>query len=123
MKTFMPSGNYHQLSTFDTIFWNADANAGMLRRAEEAFAHKGEYRVAIQDSRIEQVTFAIGAHTSEEAQKIYKQVYDMLTGVYGAPDGTFAAEFRWEGIEQFFAVRISDDNKGVNVVLSKFERH
>lgn len=123
IKTNMPAGHYAQLSNFDTIFWNPDMKAGMLRKADDAFGHKGEYRVAIQDGRIEQVSFAIGAHNKEEATKYYNGVYKMLTDIYGKPDGTYPAEFRWEGVEQFYAIRMSDDEKGVNVVLSKFEGH
>lgn len=123
MKTHQPSGLIHRLSAFDTIFWNADAGAGMLRMSDENFGHKGEYRVAIQDKTIQQVTFAIGAHSKEEAKRFYDDIFSQLTGRYGQPDVSSATEFRWEGMEQFFAVRFSDEGNAVNIVLSKFEGH
>jgi hypothetical protein len=121
MKTHQPSNLINQLQSYDTIFWNADAGAGMLRSASSLFGHKGEYRVAIQEKMIQQVTFAIGAHSKTEAKKFYDEVYSQLTGWYGQPDGSSATEFRWEGMEQFYAVRLSEEGNDVNIVLSKFE--
>ncbi|MBS1903343.1 MAG: hypothetical protein JSS75_06550 [Bacteroidetes bacterium] len=121
VKTSIPLNSAPQLAHFDTIFWSADMGAGMLRHPDNAFGHTGEYRVAIQDGKVQQITFAIGAHNKAEAKKFYDEVYARLTAAYGQPDGSSATEFRWEGVEQFFATRLSDDGNAVSIVLSKFE--
>ena len=126
LKTAAPTSTLKSLSPFDTLFWNDGLGVGMLSKKGELFGHKGEYRVAIQNSAIEQVSFAIGAKNSDDATKIYNDVTGQLHNRYGDADATVTTdppEIRWEGMAQFFAVRMAPEHNAVNIVLSKFEHH
>ncbi len=114
------------LTGCDTIFWNEGLGIGMLSKKIDLFRHKGDLRIAIKNSAVDQVTFAIGAKNKEDATAIYSDVCSQIQQSYGNPDAivtTDPPEIRWEGIEQFFAVRMAIEHNAVNVVLSKFEHN
>src|SRR5512135_2472338 len=102
MHASQAASSLTKLATFDTLFWSSEA--GMLRSVNTLYGHTGEYRVAVQDGKISQVTFAIGAHNKDEAKKFFTEITSSITSRYGEPDVHSVSEIRWEGIEQFFAV-------------------
>lgn len=125
ITTTMPSNSVPVLSKFDTMFWNPTLGVGMLRKDDRYYNHKGEYRVGVQNANIEQVTFAIGAKNKEEAIKIFNDVAAQLKSNFGEPDNSVTVgdlEIRWEGVKQFFALRMAPSNNAVNIVLSKFDQ-
>jgi hypothetical protein len=114
------------LSSFDTMFWNATLGVGMLQKKGTLYGHSGEFRVGVGNSTVTQVSFSIGAKNKDDAAKIYTDVIGQLHNQYGDPDAnvtTDPPEIRWEGMEQFFAVRMAAQHDAVNIVISKFEQH
>ncbi len=121
----VPSNSLPILSKFDTMFWNPSLGVGMLRKDDRVYNHKGEYRIGIQNANIDQVTFAIGAKNAEDAVKIFNDVAAQLTSNFGEPDNRVTVgdlEIRWEGVKQFFALRMAPSHNAVNIVLSKFDQ-
>jgi hypothetical protein len=114
------------LSSFDTMFWNAALGVGMLQKKGMLYGHSGEFRVGVGNSAVTQVSFSIGAKNKDDAAKIYNDVIGQLHNQYGDPDANVTSdppEIRWEGMDQFFAVRMAAEHNAINIVLSKFEHH
>ncbi|HYM21539.1 MAG TPA: hypothetical protein VEW28_11130 [Candidatus Kapabacteria bacterium] len=122
IRPSVPSVSVPSLSTFDTILWNDGQGIGMLRSKGSMFGHQGEFRVAIQNNKVEQVSFAAASHNRSENDKLFSDICSSVKNNYGTPDIASASEIRWEGVEQFFAIRTSSENDAVTVVLSRFDK-
>ena len=120
IKPSLQSSSVSSLSIFDTIFWNY--GTGMLQTKGMMHNHQGEFRVAIQDSKIQQVSFVTLSRSTVDNEKSFNDICSAIQNNYGPPDVKNTNEIRWEGAFQFFAVRKATENNAVNIVLSQFDK-
>jgi hypothetical protein len=105
----------------DTVFWQGNTGANMLKGIVTQFGQKGECRISTRDGEIQQVAFNMSFADSNKAIAAFKQLERDISTAYGLPDEEYHnvhRSIKWKGDKRILSLKGMEGTSTLSIVLT-----
>ncbi len=109
----------------DTVFWQGNSGANMLKGIVTQFGQKGECRISTRDGEIQQVAFNMGYADSNKAMDAFKKLEREISKAYGDPDEAYNnvhKSIKWFGDKRVLNLKGVEGTSTLSITLTQIAK-